>query len=422
MKKKYLIPLLTVLTFLILGLPLFVYGIERTFFYSIDPDVVYVTNALLYTKYAIISYADHPGTPTITLLYYLFFPLRILSKYVLHQGFIQWSFDNYAFLTYYVRLFQLLLFSTATFVFLKAVDKISESAYILIFAWMAIFSFTGMGLAVSIVPENLSFFLTAIWLTVFVKFAKTRKYLWNVILIVIAGLAFANKFTSVFLLIASIFLPFFVQRTKLGWKMLMLEANMTISTQAFLLGVWPIRGKLMGIFEWGTSLFGHAGNYGTGASSIFDWASYSGSVLSLIKALPVLSVFLCFALILGIVMVMKKRIKISDPVIFLMATAFIGVAIFAKYPVIHYSYVNILLIIFCTAYFLSKAKIVLVKMVLPIMAILFLMTSYSYIKGASDRLRNKPPDTVQSILSGWTPFWSGDIFREQLDALSPTKP
>jgi len=158
-KRNRLILLLTVTAFLILGSPLFISGIQKTTFYGIDPDIVYLTNALLYTKYNIISYIDHPGTPTILLLSYLFIPLRILAKFALHKDFIQWSFDNYSFLTYYIRIFMLITFSTALYMFIRLVRSFARHIIYIILSFLLFFSFTGATLAISIVPENISLFL-----------------------------------------------------------------------------------------------------------------------------------------------------------------------------------------------------------------------------------------------------------------------
>jgi hypothetical protein len=352
-----LIVFLTLITFVILGYPLFRFGIDKSFFYSLDPDVVYVTNAILYTKYAVISYADHPGTPTIMLINYLFFPLRLIAKYILHQKFIQWSFDNYAFLTYYLRIFELFIFSTATFIFLKVTAKISKSVSILIFAWIAMLSLTGISWAISIAPENLSLFLTSLWLLVFVNFLKQRKYRLNIILMVISGFAAANKFTSIFLLVPSLFLPLFIERFKIGQKLMTFLSNILVFGLAFYLGIRPAMNQLGYLKFWVVSLFTHAGDHGTGALSVFDITTYSGSAIALIKGYPIVFIFICFTLVLGALLIIKKKINVTNPVVFLAFTSAAGIAVFAKYPLIHYDYVNILLITFCLVFFLSKAKI-----------------------------------------------------------------
>jgi hypothetical protein len=420
--KNKLIILLVLVSIFILGYPLIFFGIDRSFFYNIDPDVVYVTNAILYAKYAIINYIDHPGTPTIILIHYLFIPLRLLAKYIFHQGFIQWSFDNFVILFYYVRIFLLFLSGVSLWIFLKLIKEVSKSQLITVLVFLLTFSFSSLTFAIVIAPEILSFFLTVIWLAIFSKFTKTNKYRFNAILTFISGLAFANKFTSAFLVIISIFLPLFIRKLKINQKLTMIEANIAIALQSFIFGIWPVMNHFQGIIDWGTSLFSHTGMHGTGATTAFGLSAYLISATTLVKLNPYLVVFVLATLILGVVLVIRKKIKPLDPLIFLMSVSVIGIVVFAKYPMIHYSYVNILIITYCAAYFLSKIKTIWIRILLPILLLLFISSADGYISSASNKLQIKPTDSVYQILEKWTPFWAADVYREQLDANKNAKP
>ncbi len=408
---------LAIIVFLIVGYPLFYYGIDRSFFYVSDPDIVYITNALLYTKYHIILYIDHPGTPTIMLTYYLFIPLRLIAKYILHEGFIQWSFDNFALLTYYLRIFQLLLFSGSLFIFLKLIKSMSDSLFVTIFALLSAISFLGIGYAITVNPENLSLFLAVVWLAFFVKFVKTRRYYLNVILVFIAGIAFANKFTNGLLFILSVLLPIFVTRAKLSQRIVMMEANLTIFAQAFLVGVWPIRNNLKGIYDWANFILAHGGIHGTGNMSFFNWPIYSESVMRLLNTQPATFLFVLFTIGLGIYLLAKKQMKFTDPFAFLMGLALIGFSVFIKYPLMYYNNINLLLLIFCACYFLTKVRVSVVKVLVPIMVIVTSLTTWNYLTAAFNRIEAGSSDSVITTLENWTPYWAGDIFREQLDAL-----
>lgn len=421
MNKKYLIPILVVLTFIILGLPLFIYGVNRTFFYSIDPDVVYITNALLYAKAAIVSYADHPGTPTIMLLNYSFFPLRLIAKYVLHQGFIQWSFDNFAFLMYYCRIFELLLFCLSFFIFLKVIFKFTKSNLITFIAWISIFFFLGFGWGMKVVPENLSFFLTAISISIFLKFVEKRSYLFNAIMVFIAGLAVANKFTSIFLLIPALFLPLFISKLKIDQLYARIQLNIIIAVLAFYIGILPVLDRFPWIKYFVTMLFSHAGTHGTGALSIFDWPAYSASATSLIAGHPIAFTYICLTVVLAIYLVVKKKIKFNDPIVLVLFTTLAGIIVFAKYPVVHYQFVNFILIVFCAMYLLAKIKQRYISFLFVVMlsVLLIFFKPYGFVKNVSNQLPENRPDTVYSVLKDWTPFWSADIFKDQLEAVKP---
>jgi hypothetical protein len=417
-----LILLLTLVAFVILGYPLIAYGIDKTFFLGIDPDVIYTTNALLYIKAGIITYMDHPGTPTIVLLSYSFIPLRLVSKYGLHKGFIQWSFDNYTFLTYYLRIFQLVISSTGLLIFLSAIKRFTKSKLLTIVAFCLAFSFAGTLMALSIVPENFTFFLTAVWLVVFIRFVKTRRYLCGAILAAISGFVLANKFTGLFLVIISIFLAFYISKAKLYRKLLLFGINIIIAIGMFILGIRPIIGGLKNIINWVITLFYHANIHGTGVNSIFDWGAYTYSLSLIVKYQAVTVVFIILTVFLGVYLLVEKKLKVRDPIIFVMFTSLAGVLVFAKYPLVYYQYVNIFLLVFCATYFLSKLEIKLIQILLPIAIVLFLSTSMGYISNTSKQLTMKRKDTVRSVLNIWTPFWAADVFKDELMTTSDTKP
>jgi hypothetical protein len=422
MNKKFIIPLLVILAFIILGIPLFIYGVDRSFFYSIDPDIVYVTNALLYTKYAIIDYADHPGTPTIMILYYLYFPLRIMAKYWLHVGFIQWSFDNFAFLMFYSRIFELLISCSSLLIFLKAVSKVAKSNFLIIIAWISIFIFLGFDSGIRVIPENFSFFLTAIWLLLFLKFVEKRSYIFNALMVFIAGFAVANKFTSLFLLVPSIFLPIFINKLKLDQLYARIQINIFIAGFAFYIGILPALERLPWITSFATSLFSHAGAHGTGTSAVFDLPAYSTSITSLITGHPIAFIYIFLSSVLAMYLLIKKKIKIKDPVFFVFITTLIGIFVFAKYPAIHYLFINFILVVFCTIYFLTKIKQYLLKYILVALSAVFLalFNPLTFINNISQLPANQT-ETVYSTLKKWTPFWASDIFGEQFKAIDPIK-
>jgi hypothetical protein len=423
MNKKFIIPLLVILAFIILGIPLFIYGIDQSFFYSIDPDIVYVTNALLYTKYAIIDYADHPGTPTIMILYYLYFPLRIIAKYWLHVGFIQWSFDNFAFLMFYSRIFELLVFCSSLLIFLKAVSKMIKSNLLVIIAWISIFIFLGFDSGVRVIPENFSFFLTAIWLLLFLKFVEKRSYIYSALMVFIAGFAVANKFTSLFLLVQSIFLPIFINKLKLDQLYARVQINVFIAGLAFYIGILPALERLPWIKSFAISLFSHAGAHGTGESAIFNLPAYSASITSLITRYPATFMYIFLTFVLAIFLIVKKKVKLNDPALFVFATTLVGIFVFAKYSAIHYFYVNFVLVVFCAIYFLTKVKQNYLKYVLVTVSAVFLVlfNPFTFIKNISNQMPTNKTETVYSTLRTWTPFWASDIFGDQFKAIDSIK-
>lgn len=420
--KKRLILILCIASLLILGFPLLLYGMDKTFFYGIDPDVVYVTNALLYTKYAIITYADHPGTPTIMLLYYLFIPLRAIAKYILHTNFIHWSFDNFSFLTFYLRTSELALFVGSIFVFLKSVFKISKSREVLTFSWLSVLLMVGLTWGIRVVPENLSFFLTSLWLLIFSAFLKRRNYFLNLLLVIVSGLATANKFTSIFLAVPAIFLPIYIKRLKLDQKFVRFELNIPVFFGSFYLGVLPIAKNLLFIKNWAISLFLHTGTHGTGSESIFNASAYFSSMGSLLRGQHFQVVFIGFTLFLALWLIAKKIVSYADPVAFLLLTTLAGIIVFSKYPVAHYMFVNFILIVFCSAYFVSKLGRQFKKGLIVFLFILLLANIREFAMSTEKDLASKNNDSIYQTLNSWTPYWAADIFRQELNSKGFTKP
>lgn len=422
MKNNKFIFILILITFIVCGFPLLVYGLKTTFFFSIDPDIVYITNALLYTKYAIISYVDHPGTPSIMFLYFLFFPFRIFAKYFLHTGFIQWSFDNFGFLTYFCRFSELTVFCLSLFLFLKSLLVYTKSKLIIIFAWISIFVLLGFDWGIRVVPENQSFFLTAVWLLIFTKFIKSRKYILNIILVILSGFTVANKLTGIFLAVCSVTLPLFGKRLKLDQKFFKLETNIALFLASFYLGILPAVKHLTYIQNWTKSLFDHAGTHATGVQAVFDWPSYSSSMVSLITSHPFIFIYIGLTIILAIWLLIKRKIYLNDPILYLFFISFVGTVIFAKYPVIHYFFVNSILIVFCSTYFLTKINQKLLKYIVALLAVIVVINFTSYVKSVSVQLTNYSNESIYPTIKSWTPFWASDVFKEQFEVLDSSKP
>lgn len=441
-RSNKLILSLTIITFIILAIPLLLYGVNGTFFYRTDPDIVYVTNALLFIKSGAVFYADHPGTPSIVLLSISYLPLRIVSQFFLHQNFIQWSFNNFALLLYYSRFCQLILYSLALLVFLKVVSNMSKSVTITLFSWFAFFWLMGVDRSISIVPENLSLFLTAFWLFFFIKFLSKRNYKLNIILVTISALAVANKFTSIFLLIPSIFLPTFINKSNIKQKIIRFLLNILVSILVFFLGILPAINRISYIINWMKVLFFHTDADGTGVVSTFNLKSYFGSLNSLFFHVDPVAFFVFLSvLLLMTYLIIIKKVRKGSPIVFLTLTTSLGVLIFAKYPVDHYLLVNLALIIFCLSYFLTKVNIILLPKIgsastlmnflLLFFGILFVGGVNAYLTDATVQLKPyislqryvyKNPAKINTLwgyenmdytLYSWTHTWSLDVFEKQ---------
>jgi hypothetical protein len=304
------------------------------------------------------------------------------------------------------------------------------------FSFFAFFSIMQVQNAIFVVPETLSIFLTAVWLFFFVDFSLKRSYKLNIVLVVISALAVANKFTSVFLLIPSIFLPMFIDKLNFQNKLIKFGLNILISVLVFLLGIFPAINRFGYLISWTKSLFLHTDVYGRGVESVFNWKSYLTSFLSLITGAPIPFAIIFSTVILGIYFVSKKKIKVTAPILFLTATTFAGILVFAKYFVIRYFIVDFELIIFCLSYFLSKSKVLLTVLLSILLIVPFIETISVYWKGQTGRFdlamayrqiyisKNSAKtntlwgygvESVYGELQGWTSGWSDNVFGDEFN-------
>jgi hypothetical protein len=316
-----------------------------------------------------------------------------------------------------VRIFQVILYSIGVFLFLKLTKGLSKSISLVVFALLAILIFAGSGLAVYILPENFSFLLTAIWLTVFVKFVKKPSYLLNAILVAVSAFAVANKFTNIFLLVPSLLFPIYINNLKFDQKFARLQLN--ILGLFFYIGILPAIDRFTYIKNWAVSLFTYAGGHATGPRAVFDWGIYSSSAMSLMNDLPIMFIFIVSTVILGTYLIIKRKLKLNNPVILLTLTTVLGIMVFAKYPLIHYQFINISIIVFCAVYFLSNLKVSKVKLLLIILAVVFLSSARGRMTNRSNWLEKQSTKDVYKTVGAWTPYWSGDIYKDQFNAIKP---
>jgi hypothetical protein len=139
-------------------------------FFSLDPDAMYVGNALSYFKDQKIYYIDHPGTPAIILLAITLVPLKIYAQFTSHQQFTFWAIEHQDILYFYLRITQGMIASGALFIYLSVIYKATKSLLAQVVAWSALFSFSFFPYLFSIISgEATNFLIISIWL-IFLNF------------------------------------------------------------------------------------------------------------------------------------------------------------------------------------------------------------------------------------------------------------
>ena len=359
-KEFWFLTAFSLLAGLVVVLPILIGGLKGAF-YSIDPEVMYVGNALSYIKAHQIQYFDHPGTPSILSLAYLLWPLRIYAKLIAQTPFVLWSLGHYDIVFFYLRLWQGIVFCLGVFLFLKAINSITDSKLVVILAWIVLLLFSPiLRLGSGITPETLSFLIISVWLWFLAKFLKSPGVNLVPVLSLISGLAVANKFTNLFLVLASISLVLTLK--PLSWLQKLANSLIALTTTVigFIIGTWLIRDKYSLLFSWVIKLLTSTGIHAGGEKAIFDWLSYKQSVLSVYHQEPWLVLIVGLSLLTS---VFWGRLRI------LVGIFTMGIVVFAKYPLAYYQLANYVVLVFVLAVLFSRLnKFVIMVLILILLS------------------------------------------------------
>lgn len=322
-----------------------VIGVNGVFF-SIDPEVMYIGNALSYIKSGQIQYIDHPGTPSILAIGYLLWPFRIYAKLIDHIPFVLWAFKHYAVVFLYLRIWQGILFTLGVWIFLKSVKSVVGSASVVMMSLFLLLIYPPfLRLGSGVTPETLSFLFTSMWVWVLAKFLRKPEVSLIPVMGVISGLAVANKFTNLFLIAASMSLPLKLKNLNLRQRLTNSSIVLVASLFGFVIGTWSIRDKYRILFNWVSDLITSTGIHAGGEKAIFEWSSYRDSIIGLHHQIPWL--FLGIILTLSISIAQKKLST-------LVMIFTIGVLAFAKYPLTYYQLSNYTVLVFLLATSLAR--------------------------------------------------------------------
>lgn len=416
-----------------------------------DPEVAYIGNALSYVENHLVSYIDHPGTPTILLVSAGYAPLRLYTKLFLKQNFVSWSFDNLALLIFYTRIFMILVFLSGIFLYLTAIYKLTQSTLVTFFAWVGLFGFgfvSSMGGPV--IPEVLNLLIISLWFYVFNLYISTEDSGQLFGMAAVAGLAVANKFNNFPIVIATFIFTFlykniFVSKKNLEKIVAILTGVVLLTFSVFIAATWQIRGNYFYIIKWILRVFSQSGSaHGDGASTLFDWKVilkslsnfFSGDVISLVLTFVVaasLSAYFIFKYRYG-----SKFVKsVNKYVVALSIVALVSTIFVAKYPAVYYQFSNYLILLYCASYFISFVP----KKILLVICVYFLFLSTKNmiisnedvsksIEGSireGARLEKERPSSPHKPVYGpysdfmyvWMRYWGSGIFSKQLKEKRP---
>jgi hypothetical protein len=422
------------------AVPIFKEG-TRGVFYNMDPEMAIVANAMTYNRSKIISYIDHPGTPTIFYIATSYIPLRLYAKVVEGTSFITWTFEHFRFLFLYTRLVMVLAFLASVYIYLSAVAKITKNWMTVLFSGLAIFAFdTTLRLTGAVLTETLSFFLISLWLSSFAAYLENKDPIKLVFLSLISGLAIANKYNNFPIFIVSILLVFTLHKSDIKQKLYNIVVNSFAVFLGFIAGTWPVRGHYKYMVSQVLKVLRQSGDgaaHGAGNSSFFDTNAYIESIKNFYHAQPVavyifvfVAVFVLFDLLYAVIK--KRSLKIPVPFYILFAVTFISTLFIAKYPLAYYQFVNFLLFVFMASYLLSKFRKFAVLVVCIFVAIYALKNyqNYSYYMNQArngsihlEEYISSNPSTsatlwdyapTEDFMRIWVRSWGGGIYDAEL--------
>lgn len=408
-------------------------------FFSIDPDVMYVSNAISYTKIRQIHYIDHPGTFAIRLFSASFIPLRLIAKYIAHQSFIVFAIQHFTWLFLYLRLFQSTLLGLALLLIMSISYRLKRRLLDPLFVALAFVSYSAIpftGIVISAEASNV--LLLAIWLSIITRFFTSRSPLTLLTLSFISGILFANRLTNIFLVSTSLALVISLAGLNLRQRIVNLFLNLGSSMLAFLLVTWPIRNSYTSLFNWVLRLATSSDIHGGGKQTLFDLAGYLQSVTGSIAANQ--TIFYCVLIInlIFLIQIISQKVKLTSPLAITFLMMNLGLAIFAKYPLAHYQVTHLTVFLVTSLVLFSASPFRHVLLFLIILLIVNLPANLQryYTLGnrnidesrhLSQFIKDHPAKSAtvwewglsQDFALLWGNFWSGGDYDRELSATKP---
>jgi len=435
--NRILIFLISIGSTFIVALPIFISGPSSTF-YATDPDVHYLSNSLSYIQSKTITYNVHPGTPAIVLFAALLLPLRIYTRLFTHTPFIDWSFLNINFIYHFIRISQSIFLGISMCLFLISIYKITRSMTTVCISLLALFVFTPFFYAGSTISaEGTLFFITSLWLLVFTFYLKSCSSFTSFVLIVIAGVALATKFTSMPLTMASIVLFVGTPKTNAQKKLIYLAQAILLIGAVFIFCTWPIRATYPQMYSWISYLATTTETHGGGTKAIFNPSSYYFSIRGLVSR-ETWAAFVGLLSIFGFVVVtIHKKYSQNISTVILTGSTIVGLLINAKYPLSYYQIVTYTIVVFIASFsirLLPKIAQAALLIILILPASANIKNSYITINQAAKKtavlekyIQEHPPQRAALWVWGrskdfallWSRDWASGLFTKQLAKYRP---
>ena len=342
-KISRLFALISLLVTLVLSWPIVRYPSNP--FYSVDPDVPYLTNSLELIVTGRVSFINHPGTPLQSSTAFSFWPMRIWAKLIDRTPFVEWSLKNFTLVAWYARFFMAVIFTVSIYLLLSAWYSLSGSPLPAIIGLLSLglFEFSAH-LPFSIRAEGMILLLFSIWVTLLALLLKSNKTSVLLPISFITGLLMATKYTTVFLIPITLLIAIFqtyTTRKNHNKSAFIIMITILALLFGFVFGTWPIRDKYPRLINWGATLLLHPEPYGGGEKKLFDIKTYTKSTKILVKSNKFPYLLMSTSIILLILHKQKNKVLF----ICMAVVATVGILVFFKYPMDYYQIANYLILI-----------------------------------------------------------------------------
>lgn len=423
---------------IIIALPVLFAGLNGAF-YAIDPDVIYVGNALSFIKTHIIHYRDHPGTPSILLIAFSYWPFRVYAKVMESISFIDWSFLNLDLVLFYTRFIYFAVFISSIAIYLKAIGSISRSKILLILGWVLLFAYSYTPfMATKIAAETVSFFITSLWLYLLSRHIRNKSPLFILHLSFLSGLALAVKYNNFIIAAISVLLPLSFSAVSFVNRIKNVVLAGVIVFGSFIVFTWPLRGVYKHMVASVINISSRSGlgaSHGQGESVFFNMTDIMESLQRLTRSETVYILLLCVIVIGTIYLAIKRRGNVG----FLVITSVITLLTFvflAKYPLSYYQLPVYLVMTYLVIYILSEmgsrylvvAAVITAMIIVPSKLDFYFENALGVLAEPSveEKLEINKDDLVlwdygntQDFTYIWIRDWVGGLYGEQIEKYKP---
>lgn len=424
--------LLIIFVVVTISLPAIIGGKESTF-YSIDPDIMYVGNAISYVKNKQLHYFDHPGVFSIILLSKAYIPLRLYAKYFSKEGFVSWSFTNYDFLFHYSRVYESVILTIGLVAFLCSLYLITRKYSSIVLGMLLLLIFPPFyNLGFSISAETTSFMLSAFVILFVCIFINNNKYIYLWLATLISGIAFGNRITAISITIMPLLAILFFTEKNISKKITNLLKGFIIIFIGFIISLWPLRDRVIIISKHILKLSSGTEIHGGGKQVFFELESYIRNFTTGFYSNPKVFIIVILSIIISIMTTLIMKNKLKKYVATLSVSILLFFLAFAKFPLLHYQLINYLIFCFILIFnicnlsnkYLVVTSLILIYLATPIFknSLKILSINVNNAIKLKELLDSNYTDlnklfswsNTKEFATIWTNDWAGQIFEKEL--------